>query len=85
MVILQEFIDFAVKRKIKLRQIFDHLDKNKNGLIELNEVKDSMKELGIEVKDDSELKHLFSKVDKNKSGSIDFDEWLVCTFSSKFH
>ena len=51
-------------------------DKDKSGSIDVNELKDAMKALGIYAKKD-EVKMMMTKVDKDGSGAIDKEEFLA--------
>lgn len=61
---------------IQLREMFDHLDEDGSGTIEIDELKSAMASLGGQV-DYSHVLEQFSCIDTDGSGSIDFDEFLA--------
>merc|ERR1712007_393717 len=63
----------------KLKEIFEAIDVNKNGTIEVKEFGNALKSLGMEITDDS-LQALFKSADVNQDGVLQFDEYkrLVC-------
>ena len=74
-----------VKKKIKLlteeqKEEIDNafllFDKDKSGSIDVNELKDAMKALGIFLKKE-EVKAKMTKVDRDGSGAIDKEEFMA--------
>ncbi|KAH7332477.1 hypothetical protein KP509_20G089500 [Ceratopteris richardii] len=59
-----------------VRTTFEKFDKNGNGTLELEELKDCFKELHITLTDE-EIKDLFSESDMDASSGIDFKEFIV--------
>lgn len=51
-------------------------DKDKSGSIDIHELKDALKALGIFLKRD-EIKQMMTKVDKDGSGAIDQEEFTA--------
>ena len=51
-------------------------DKDKSGSIDIHELKDALKALGIFLKRD-EIKSMMTKVDKDGSGAIDQEEFTA--------
>lgn len=60
----------------QLREIFDHLDEDKSGTIEITELSNAMRLLGYDL-DQEYILQQFNYVDSDGSGSIDFDEFLT--------
>ena len=51
-------------------------DRDNSGNIDVNELRDAMKALGIYLKKD-EVKTMMARVDKDGSGSIELDEFMA--------
>ena len=64
------------KNATQLREIFDSLDEDKSGTIEICELSTAMESLGYYV-DRQFILQQFNYVDSDGSGSIDFDEFLT--------
>eukprot|EP00193_Tetraselmis_chui_P005541 CAMPEP_0177756298 /NCGR_PEP_ID=MMETSP0491_2-20121128/3028_1 /TAXON_ID=63592 /ORGANISM="Tetraselmis chuii, Strain PLY429" /LENGTH=564 /DNA_ID=CAMNT_0019271859 /DNA_START=638 /DNA_END=2332 /DNA_ORIENTATION=+ len=60
----------------KLREMFQEMDKDKNGELSYDEIKVGLKDAGYSLAD-SEVTKLFGAVDVNNSGSIDVEEFLA--------
>lgn len=58
-----------------IKEVFDLFDSNKNGTIEVGELKKILDALGIE-EDNKMLKKMLRDVDENQNGEIDFDEFV---------
>lgn len=58
-----------------LREAFNLFDTDGSGTIDPKELKDAMKTLGFESKNQS-IYQMISDIDKDGSGSIDFEEFL---------
>ncbi|XP_076225207.1 short Calcium-binding Mitochondrial Carrier isoform X2 [Nomia melanderi] len=71
---LAEFIHYVREHEKNLRLQFSHLDKNKDGKIDLEELIKSFEELGIKM-DFDEAKKLLQRMDKDGSLTISFNEW----------
>lgn len=67
-----------MKQRVALKQIFDELDSDNNGNIDILEVRASLTRLGMKF-DEDELLKLMKRIDKNNNGQIDFDELQVCS------
>jgi|TARA_B110000285_G_scaffold215544_1_gene262008 hypothetical protein len=63
------------EQKEEIDNAFLLFDKDKSGSIDVNELKDAMKALGIFLKKE-EVKQKMTKVDKDGSGAIDRDEFM---------
>ena len=59
-----------------LLAVFRAIDTDNSGQVEIKELKNVFKTLGISV-DEAELNELFEFVDKDKNGAIDFEEFCV--------
>jgi Ca2+-binding EF-hand superfamily protein len=59
----------------EIKAAFKLFDKDLSGSIDVNELRDAMKALGIYLKRDA-LKEMMNSVDKDKSGSIELDEFM---------
>jgi len=66
----------------QLKETFNAIDIHQHGYVDLNELADSFKMVGIEIKEE-ELKQIFNNVDTNHSGKIDFTEFLVSAIDRK--
>ncbi|KAK4369943.1 hypothetical protein RND71_009418 [Anisodus tanguticus] len=60
--------------KVELKGIFATFDKNNDGYITKQELKQSLKNIGIFM-DDQDIVEMVEKVDSNKDGLIDLDEF----------
>ena len=60
----------------EIRSAFELFDKDNSGNIDVNELRDAMKALGIYLKKD-EVKEMMRNVDKDGSGSIELDEFMA--------
>ena len=63
------------EQKQEIDSAFLLFDKDKSGSIDVGELKDAMKALGIYLKKE-EVKAKMTKVDKDGSGAIDKDEFM---------
>jgi hypothetical protein len=60
----------------EIKQAFDHIDLNKNGGIDLKEMKHAIIELGLDGRN-TLIKEIFRLLDGDLSREIDFNEFLV--------
>uniref|UniRef100_A0A2M4BZ63 Putative small calcium-binding mitochondrial carrier n=1 Tax=Anopheles marajoara TaxID=58244 RepID=A0A2M4BZ63_9DIPT len=84
---LAEFIHYVREHEKNLRLQFTHLDKNRDGKVDLEELITAFKELGIDM-DRHEAAKLLKRMDKDGSLNISFDEWrdfLLLAPSSDIH
>ncbi|KAK8896456.1 hypothetical protein M9Y10_014356 [Tritrichomonas musculus] len=58
-----------------LRELFDSLDRNHDGVLQYEEVLDGFKSLGIEITDD-EVNKIFKEADSNGDQVLQFDEFI---------
>jgi calmodulin len=63
------------KTKTELRNLFLNLDSDKNGYIDIQELKSFITSLGMELNSD-EIKGLFIAFDENRDGKIDIGEFM---------
>ncbi|CAH0383440.1 unnamed protein product [Bemisia tabaci] len=71
---LAEFIHYVKEHEKNLRLGFSHLDKNRDGKIDLEELVKAFSELGVEI-DHNEARKLLQRMDKDGSLEISFNEW----------
>jgi calcium-dependent protein kinase len=64
-----------------LREIFFSLDKNNDGSLTFDEIKDGCKKL----KTNLDFEEIFSSLDTDKSGSINYTEFLAATIDKKIY
>ena len=64
------------EQKEEIDNAFLIFDKDKSGSIDVGELKDAMKALGVFLKKE-EVKKTMTKVDKDGSGAIDKDEFMA--------
>lgn len=64
------------EQKEEIDNAFIIFDKDKSGSIDVGELKDAMKALGIFLKKD-DVKQVMTKVDKDGSGNIDKEEFTA--------
>jgi len=57
-----------------MKKVFESLDADKSGYIDLKELKEMSKELGKEM-DNAELEECIKDLDENKDGKISFEEF----------
>ncbi|KAM7249361.1 hypothetical protein ACFE04_019888 [Oxalis oulophora] len=81
---LAEFILYLKEHEKKLRLGFSHIDRNKDGKIDQEELVRAFKELGVEI-DLKEAKKLLKRMDKDGNLEISYNEWrdflLYCPFT----
>lgn len=58
------------------RDIFDHMDKNKDGSISTDELWAALKQAGLELEEE-EVAGLMKELDLNNDGNMDFSEFLA--------
>lgn len=84
---LAEFIHYVREHEKNLRLQFSHLDRNKDGKVDLDELIMAFKELGVEI-DNTEAAKLLKRMDTDGSLNISYDEWrdfLLLAPSSDLH
>jgi Ca2+-binding EF-hand superfamily protein len=64
------------EQKEEIDNAFKLFDKDKSGSIDVNELKDAMKALGIHLKKEL-VRQKMTKVDKDGSGAIDKEEFMA--------
>jgi hypothetical protein len=65
-----------------LRKVFDDLDADKSGTIDVEEVRGSLRRLGMKY-DDGAVTKLIKRIDVDGNGKIDFNEWQVTNTNSR--
>ena len=65
-----------VKNKIDIKELFDKLDKNKNGKLSLGEFKKLFINLKIENVNENDITYIMSYFDINKDGKLQYQEFL---------
>lgn len=65
----------ADKLKGALKTLFQSIDVDKNGVIDINELRELFRKIGIELNDE-EFRITFSSFDINNDGKIDFSEFV---------
>jgi Ca2+-binding EF-hand superfamily protein len=78
----QEFEAFAMAQSKLLRKVFDDLDADKSGTIDVEEVRGSLQRLGMKY-DDGAVTKLIKRIDVDGNGKIDFNEWQVTNTDSR--
>ncbi|XP_077300894.1 short Calcium-binding Mitochondrial Carrier [Arctopsyche grandis] len=73
-VCLSEFIFYVREHEKNLKLQFSHLDKNKDGKVDLEELITAFAELGVAM-DRSEATNLLKRMDQDGSLNISYDEW----------
>lgn len=64
-----------------MRKIFVSFDKDKDGQISYNEMKEGFKKMGNVTED--EIKAIFEGLDTDKNGKVDYTEFVAATFEKK--
>lgn len=60
---------------LEIKDAFDLFDSDKSGQIDTEELKQALRNLGIDAKNQT-LQNMMNDLDKDKSGQIDFDEFI---------
>lgn len=67
----------------KMEEIFASMDKDNNGMLDRDEIKEGYEEhFGMPI-DDEELDKIFNAIDADGSGSIDYSEFLIATMNEQ--
>ena len=65
-----------------LREIFEMFDKNNDGSITIEELKEGLKKMGGDI---SNIEEVFNSIDTDKSGTIAYTEFLAATMDEKLY
>ena len=77
---IQTFLEFIVEYNNNeaslqdVQQVFEIFDKDKNGFIDIFEMKEVMNVLGYDLNEE-EIKDMFDEADFNKDGKVSFEEF----------
>ena len=66
-----------------LKKIFSAFDKEKNGQISYEELKEGLLQVKPSISNEQEVFHLFKSIDLDKNGKIDYTEFLAATLQKK--
>jgi len=67
----------------KMESIFESMDKNNDGMLSKQEIREGYEEhFGVAI-DDEELDKIFSAIDTDGSGAIDYSEFLMATMNEQ--
>jgi len=67
-----------------LTDIFNSLDKNKDGTLTLEEVREGMDKLGFKDKN-IDIEEIFKSIDTDRSGVINYTEFIASTMDQKLY
>lgn len=68
-----EFMAFVKHQEGKLRQVYDSIDKNRDGRLTSQELRRGAKELGFRLSSD-QIRSVLNRADSNHDGQLSFDE-----------
>lgn len=71
---MAEFKVFVESTEQELRQLFDRIDRNKNGILDKDELRAAFRRAGLAISK-AKLQQFFDEVDVNDDGVITFEEW----------
>lgn len=69
-----EFIQYVIDHERNLELIFKDLDRNKDGYIDIKEIKNYCNDLGVPISD-AKASYIVEKMDQTGSASIDLSEF----------
>lgn len=72
----REFRTFVEQTEKELAQLFKSIDRDHNGQLDKNELKDAFIRAGLVIPS-SKLDRFFAEVDTNHDGVISFEEWRL--------
>ncbi|KAI6175154.1 hypothetical protein M3Y99_01990300 [Aphelenchoides fujianensis] len=71
---LPEFVQYVVEHEKRLEHIFEDLDRNQDGFIDVKEIKNYCMKMGVPISDEK-ARYLVEKMDVTGSSSIDLGEF----------
>jgi solute carrier family 25 (mitochondrial phosphate transporter), member 23/24/25/41 len=69
-----EFRVFVEKTEERLWQMFKNIDRDHNGVLDRNELRQAFQQANITISE-TKLLEFFNEIDTNHDGRITFDEW----------
>ncbi|CAL8077365.1 unnamed protein product [Calicophoron daubneyi] len=78
----EEYVDLCEKKRHSkefeglYREAFNAIDKNHDGYLTADEIKDAIKKVKPDVKEET-IKKVMQRLDKNKDGKVSIEEFLV--------
>ncbi|XP_072015701.1 calcium-binding mitochondrial carrier protein SCaMC-2-like [Amphiura filiformis] len=69
-----EFVKYAIEHEKQLKLVFTHIDKNEDGLLDVQEILVSLQKLGVNVSREDADK-LLKSMDKDGTLKVDWNEW----------
>ena len=67
---------FSAEQTSELVQSFKNYDKDKNGVMDKNEFREALKDMGYRDLSEAKVSQVLKSVDKNQNGVIEWDEFL---------
>jgi calcium-dependent protein kinase len=67
----------------KMEEIFAAMDKNNDGMLSKEEIKEGYEEHFGQAIDDDEIDKIFDAIDTDRSGAIDYSEFLMATMNEQ--
>lgn len=67
----------------KMEEIFSSMDKNNDGMLSKEEIKEGYEEHFGQAIDDDEIDKIFDAIDTDRSGAIDYSEFLMATMNEQ--
>jgi hypothetical protein len=79
--VIADFVDTSESAfgQIVLKRMFEYADKDSDGQLTKEEVRDALNDLGFNFLDDKNIDKIMNKADKDKNEVIDFEEFVLET------
>merc|ERR1712182_181719 len=76
--VISKFVDTSESKfgQIALKSLFEAADKDGNGTLDKEEVKDALNALGFKFIEDKDVDKIFKRADSDKNEVIDFEEFV---------